>query len=275
MQPAEFLSYATVRIEGTTSTGDTVTGTGFLFRLCEHDGQHVPVLFTNRHVIQDTTKTRLFFCATDADGKALDTQLLRFDGPGAAHGWVFHPNPDIDLCCLPVAMIFAAYEKLGHRCFVTSLDKTLLPDDALLAEIDGGEDVVMVGYPNGIWDSQHNKPLIRRGITATHPKRDYNGKPEFLIDCACFPGSSGSPVLLYNRGSYATQKGLQAGNRVKLLGVLYAGPQHTTEGDIVVVTIPTLQVPKAVGTIPNHLGYVLKSRLLLDFEPLFQKSGNA
>lgn len=52
----------------------------------------------------------------------------------------------------------------------------------------------MVGYPDGIWDEFNNQPIVRRGITATHPKNDFNGKGEFLIDAVCFPGSSGSPV---------------------------------------------------------------------------------
>ncbi len=44
----------------------------------------------------------------------------------------------------------------------------------------------MIGYPNGIWDEANNMPIIRRGITATHPNFNYNGKPEFMIDAACF-----------------------------------------------------------------------------------------
>ena len=55
------------------------------------------------------------------------------------------------------------------------------------------EDVVIVGYPDNIWDSVNNL-----GVTATHPKIDYEGRSEFLI-AAIYPGSSGSPVFLYNR----------------------------------------------------------------------------
>jgi len=65
----------------------------------------------------------------------------------------------------------------------------------------------MVGYPVGIWDSANNMPVIRRGITATHPGKDYEGKSEFMIDAACFPGSSGSPVFLFNLGSYPQKAG--------------------------------------------------------------------
>lgn len=71
----------------------------------------------------------------------------------------------------------------------------------------------MIGYPNGLWDSQNNLPIIRRGITATSVKKDYNGKKEFLIDAAVFPGSSGSPVFIFNEGSYSVPGGFSNGHQ--------------------------------------------------------------
>ena len=89
---------------------------------------------------------------------------------------------------------------------------------------------------------------------------DFNGKAIFLIDAACFPGSSGSPVLLLNYGSFVDKKGdLMLGNRVYLLGVLYAGPQHAAKGDI------SFSYPNIYTRIPNNLGVVIKSSKLLDF----------
>ena len=121
----------------------------------------------------------------------------------------------------------------------------------------------MVGYPDGIWDEFNNQPIIRRGITATHPKNDFNGKNEFLIDAACFPGSSGSPVLILYQGGYVDKKGNLnwGGSRVMLLGIMYAGPQHTAEGNISFAAIP-----KAYTSIPNNLGLVIKSSRLMEFK---------
>ena len=135
------------------------------------------------------------------------------------------------------------------------------------------EEITMVGYPNGIWDQVNNMPIFRRGITATHPNLDWNGKSEFLIDAACFPGSSGSPVFLYNQIGYATKsKGMTIGpSRVKLLGILYAGPQHTASGEIKIVAVPTQNVPVAFTSIPNNLGIVIKAVNLEAFEDIFQK----
>jgi hypothetical protein len=134
------------------------------------------------------------------------------------------------------------------------------------------EEIIMIGYPNGIWDAKHNLPVIRRGITATHPKLPYNGKPEFLIDAACFPGSSGSPVFLANLGSFVGAHGdLCPGNRIALLGTLYAGPQHTATGEVVVVDVPTDTRAVAISSIPNNLGLVIHASKLLDFEAILEK----
>ena len=54
-----------------------------------------------------------------------------------------------------------------------------------------------------------------------------------------------------------------------MLGVLYAGPQLTVAGDIKVVTVPNVQQKMmSVSQIPNNLGYIIKSEVILDFVPL-------
>jgi hypothetical protein len=57
--------------------------------------------------------------------------------------------------------------------------------------------------------------------------------------------------------------------RVKLLGILYAGPQHTATGEIEIVDVPVAQRPVLIARIPNNLGIVIKSELLRDFDTVF------
>ena len=136
-----------------------------------------------------------------------------------------------------------------------------------MKSLGGIEDITMIGYPNGIWDVRNNMPIVRRGITATNPKHDYNGLPLFVIDCACFPGSSGSPVLIFNQGGYMDAQGNMnlGGSRVLLLGVLFAGPQHVAEGEIATIDVPLQQLSISLSKIPNNLGFVVKARKLNDF----------
>jgi hypothetical protein len=49
------------------------------------------------------------------------------------------------------------------------------------------------------------------------------------------------------------------GTRIKLLGILYAGPQHTASGEIVLAPVPTQNKPMSLTSMPNNLGYVIKA----------------
>jgi hypothetical protein len=152
--------------------------------------------------------------------------------------------------------------------FWVPLHMQWIPNQAFLDELGPIEDVLMIGYPIGLWDESNNAPIFRRGITATHPRLRLNGKAEFMIDCACFPGSSGSPVLLANIGSYVDRDlNVHMGStRIHLLGILWGGPQHTAQGEIRAVPVPTATKIVSEARIPSNLGYCVRSSELLWFD---------
>ena len=101
------------------------------------------------------------------------------------------------------------------------------------------------------------------GVTATPPVLDYCGNPAFLIDASVFPGSSGSPVLIVNSGSYASKDGaLVVGGRILFLGVLSAVFTRQEKGQIEIEDIPTSQTPVAYVDQMIDLGYVFKARVV-------------
>jgi len=60
--------------------------------------------------------------------------------------------------------------------------------------------------------------------------------------------------------------------RIILMGILFAGPQHTATGELKVVTMPTFQQTVAFSRIPNNLGVVIKSERILELEYLFKRN---
>ncbi|BDW98802.1 S1 family peptidase [Maricaulis maris] len=276
LSPTDQLVYTTVKIT-TRSANGSGSGTGFFFRFCESDEHHIPAIVTNKHVIEGAVDGEISLCVRD---KESDTPKIgtfhTVQIPDFEKLWIKHPENNVDLAVLPLAPLLKFLEKDSITPFFIAFSKQVLADDKFLAQLQALEDIVMIGYPIGLWDSVNNMPIIRRGCTATPPFIDFNGEPLFLIDCACFPGSSGSPVLLFNTSGYMDKSGNTSlgGIRVKLLGVLFAGPQFTAKGEIKVQPVPTNNIPIAESKIPINLGYCVKATQLDWFEEYFRAEGS-
>ncbi len=256
------LLFTTTRIVATLSDGTQSVGTGFFFRYDVDEQRHVPVLITNKHVVKDAIKGTFFVheALTDEDGQVKPSEISTgIEYHNFANAWFGHPDADIDLCAMPLGGLHEQVRAVGKQFFYLSLDESIIPTQEQLETLAAIEDVVMVGYPIGIWDSVNNFPILRRGITATHPATNFQGKSQGVVDIAAFPGSSGSPIFILNEGAYTSPTGLSLGTRLLFLGVLFAGPQHTVDGSIAIVDIPTKQVPITTTMIPAHLGFYIKS----------------
>jgi hypothetical protein len=260
------LLYSTTRIVAFHGSGGQSVGTAFFFLFRLDDKRTVPTLVTNKHVVLGSATGEFHLheaiknnseTPTPA-GSSFAVTVTDFE-----KSWIMHPDPDVDLCAMPFEPLRRLAANHGKEVFLSPLDDTLIPLQSALDGLSAMEDVVMVGYPIGLWDSTNNFPILRRGTTASHPASDFQGKPMGVVDMACFPGSSGSPILIANEGGFATSQGFSVGTRVHLLGVLYALPQYTADGTIRVEQIPTHSVAMASTYIPIHLGYYVKSRELL------------
>ena len=268
MSLSEQLTYSTVLIQCIYKNHLTGSGTGFIINICRNpiNDKYVPIIVTNKHVIKDAEVIGFSFCRKNEKGDPVDTEVVNINVKEVP--WIMHPNSDVDLCCMPLVPVLKLLEDNKLSAFYIPLDTSLIPNANTIRNLRAIEDVTMLGYPIGLSDKYNHKPIIRRGITATHIKNDYNGKKEFAVDMACFPGSSGSPIFILNEGGYTDSRyNLMLQTRILLIGVLYAVHQQLTEGAIVCGTIPN--TPHTVTGIPIGLGIGIKSELILDFEQFF------
>ncbi len=259
------LAETTLRIEAQLSNGIS-TGTGFLFNIRPNGKLLLPILITNKHVVEGSSSIKVIVTVVDSGGTKQNIEVNLGAYPAT---WHDHPDPNIDLTAISLIPFIS---DLGGKFLVPRikfLSFSDIPTKEELANLSFVENILMVGYPIGLWDDTNNYPLFRSGVSSTHPDKDFRGKREFVIDIAAFPGSSGSPVFLFNEGSYSTSNALVMGTRVKLLGVLYAGPQYRADGQIVVQAVPTTQVPVAQTAIPMNLGYVISSKEIERFKEVF------
>lgn len=269
---SELLTHTTIRIEGDLEDNKTSVGTGFFFNFKNGD-KSIPVIITNKHVVEDCHNLRFTFNESDVKKSRINEKHLNatMDENTMKKMIISHPEIDVDLCAIPVAPVINTLAKQGKSLYLKWLDAEYIPSQTDWTSFSAIEEITMIGYPNGIWDKVNNLPVARRGITATHPRIDYDGKSEFLIDTAVYPGSSGSPIYLFNQGSYATDKGITMGTRLKLLGINYAVYTHTAEGNITIKKTPTTSKPITKIVLPNNLGVIIKSTKILDFQPLLQQ----
>jgi trypsin-like peptidase len=264
---SEQLTYSTVRISAEYSSGTSGVGTGFFYHFARDGDRYVPAIVTNKHVVDGATRFSFSVHLRPQPGVDLPSNYGTFTVNNAPGSWIGHPDDEVDLTVLPITGIVRELESQGNAPFFIAFDEPSVITGSEVSDIGALEDIVMVGYPIGLWDATNNMPVIRKGITASHPRFDWNGRREFLIDAACFPGSSGSPVILYNVGSVQRRSGLTLGDsRIKLLGILYGGPQFTAEGHIDVVDVPTKLTPIAKSRIPMNLGVVIKAERLFELD---------
>lgn len=266
------LSSTTILIEAITANGVS-RGTGFMFGFMLDQTTGAPLLITNKHVIDNAISLRLRISLSDPKNFKRKVGVATYEiTDGLEHVVIPHPSPDLDLAAITLGGIFHHLQSQGLTSYGVMFAENDIATDQELSETSLAESILMIGYPTGLSDEKHNLPIMRQGILASDPQIPFNGKDQFLIDCACYPGSSGSPVLLKEKNIFVGPDGsIGIGRRrSSLLGILFAGPIHTAEGNIVSRAIPTNVVDFAHTKIMINLGYVIPAARILDFKEILK-----
>jgi hypothetical protein len=177
----EQLVHSTVRIEASDAAGNKSSGTGFIVNLLPRADLAVPVVVTNKHVVKGQATGNIHFTMKGADGLPKYGEQHKLLILSFSNEWIGHPDPSIDLCIFPLAPAVQQLASIGKDPFFIAADRTAFPNEKEMADLLAIEDVVMVGYPNGLWDSKNNLPIVRKGITATPAFIDYEGRSEFWV----------------------------------------------------------------------------------------------
>ena len=242
------------------------------------NGANINAIVTNNHVVDGYDYAEITLAGVTDEGMLDDQNQVTIVIDNLQKKRISHPDKNIDICLLFVNKELEASQESGNPVYYRAIgvEMTLLPTD--FDSLTSIEDVVMIGYPNGIIDTYNNKPVVRKGITATSLKLDYNGTPDFMIDIACFYGSSGSPVFLRKEGiaKEKTAQGLILGLSPSyfLLGIIHSMSVAKASGEIIVKEIPTAITSVVETTIPLNLGMVTKAKKILELFDLVKTIKN-
>ena len=210
------LLYTTIPIYAQKKDKSLSSGTGFIFSIHETENSSIPLLVTNYHVLENA-EAGFFELHIGENGMPTDkTMRIQFDSS------IINSNKlgDLDLIAIPLASTLNNMQSRNIEFFFRSVDQNMIPSDEQYNDFSAIENITFIGYPSGLYDEKNKMSIVRQGITATPIWNNFKGEEVFLIDAGVFPGSSGSPVFIYNQGAYPTKNGITMGKRLLFIGVI-------------------------------------------------------
>lgn len=270
--PDQQLFFCTTRVEAKSADGKTNSfGTGFVFSHKIDEQRQIPFIVTCRHVVNGFASASFSFVQSKDDKPNLG-QKCEVTVPNLQNFVFYDPDPKIDVALIPLAPILEYFKANGQIPFYRVLSKNLVPSQKAAEDLSAIQSIVFVGYPYGIHDEINLLPIARRGFTASPYIVDFNGLPLFLIDASVFPGSSGSPVMVLDQGSYSSGNNIVVGNRAYFLGLVDQAYIHTEEGVIKFKPLPIQFVPVYDEHQYFNLGVVIKAKAILNTISEFMKA---
>ena len=254
------LLFNTIRVDTVLEDGSEGSGTAFVVSHADARGSHTFIV-TNRHLVDGVRRGGLVF-TQKRNGQPVFGQRFQLNIEDFPHAWFMHPDPEVDLAIIPMRPLEQAARDQGVELYYHAIDSRLAPDAATLRALDALEEVLFVGYPSGVWDQVNLMPILRRGTTATPMALDFEGRQEFLIDAAVYPGSSGSPVFVYQPDTLRPTQGV--GKKFLFAGVVAAVFFREEANHLVPVPVPANNHGMVMGSEMIDLGLVIKAQAVVE-----------
>lgn len=103
ISPAEMLMHTTVRLECELKGGGISTGTGFFFSFQVDEQTQIPLIVTNKHVIQESVNGSFAMTRRASDGNPIIGSYETVALGNFENLWIQHPDSDVDLAVFPIA----------------------------------------------------------------------------------------------------------------------------------------------------------------------------
>ena len=183
------LMQATVQVEQALPDGSHIIGTGFLINDPTADGTPRTVLVTANHVFNRMTQAEVHvgYRTQGKDG------AWRYDPrpivirAGKTELWTHSPTRDV------AAIVVKAPPEFAKAAI--PLDWLAGGDTFAKYDIGPGDEMMVLGYPQGLSADSAGFPILRSGRVAS-PIVAPSSSPTFLLDFRVFPGNSGGPVFI-------------------------------------------------------------------------------
>lgn len=253
----------------------TSSGTGFFYQVTHPTSNIAKVLIlTNKHVVRGAEFVNFVLSSAPSvvdlddehqpNGRTDHSVMMPLAG-----NLQLHPDPDTDLCAIDVTVPYGQILQSGRQMRSMILDCSWVLEPQDRKNLRDIEQVLVVGYPSGLWDSHNNMPIARLGSTATHALARYAGMKNFLVDVAAFQGSSGSPVFTYEAPMFRQPDGSYTpGTKVAFVGVVWGVIERAVTGELRAVEMPSAVTQVPVLQASLNLAIALHADAVLDIDEL-------
>ena len=241
------LMSATVQLEQPLPDGSMTVATGFLVSDPTPDGRPRIVLVTANHV----------FAGMPGDQAQIGYRVKGSDGawtfapqrlPIRAHGkplWRKNATRDVAVIAITAPPEFAR----------SAIPLAWIAGDDFLAQgaLAPGEEMMTLGYPQGLSANPAGFPILRTGRIASYPVGPSATTPTFLLDFPAFPGNSGGPVWLEGAGEPNLVAGIltqQVQKGGELLGIGVVVQAQFIRDTLLQLDQPATAAPTETAAIP-------------------------
>lgn len=206
------LTGLTTPIEVTFSDGGVSRGSGFFYFVFGPDDdakkephwvsiQHTYVV-TAKHVIQVKRLKQIAefrYALRVSSGDHVDWHVMKLDKTQLGQRLHVCQKEQVDVAVVEVTGEISAEMKalLAERAQILAfggLSSHQMPGQSIL-QAQPGDDVIVIGYPKGIFDTVNKLPILKIGLLNTPIGMHFNGLDAFLLDFKYYEGSSGSLII--------------------------------------------------------------------------------